>query len=99
MGNKDSGLVNEPAMAVLSENVRKTGLLGQVMKLSRPEKEALISYLQQDLIHEAPFQTDASGRILLTTRMKSAAQKAQKDFENGLCYTEDAFKQRFAKWL
>ena len=91
--------VSEPAAALLSEEVRKSGLLGQVMKLSQPDKEALIMYLKNDVDREERFRTDEFGRIKLTQEMKDAALKAERDFENGKCFSEADFKERFAKWL
>ena len=37
--------------------------------------------------------------IKLTQEMKDAALKAERDFENGKCFSEADFKERFAKWL
>ena len=91
--------VSEPALALLSEEVRKSGLLGQVMKLSQPDKEALIMYLKNEVDREERFRTDEFGRIRLTQEMKDAALKAERDFENGKCFSEADFKERFAKWL
>ena len=91
--------VSEPALALLSEEVRKSGLLGQVMKLSQPDKEALIRYLKNEVDREERFRTDEFGRIRLTQEMKDAALKAERDFENGKCFSEADFKERFAKWL
>ena len=91
--------VSEPALALLSEEVRKSGLLGQIMKLSQPDKEALIMYLKKDVDNEERFRTDEFGRIRLTQEMKDAALKAERDFENGKCFSEADFKERFAKWL
>ena len=91
--------VSEPALALLSEEVRKSGLLGQVMKLSQPDKEALIMYLKNEVDREERFRTDEFGRIRLTQEMKDAALKAERDFENGKCFSEADFKERFEKWL
>ena len=91
--------VSEPALALLSEEVRKSGLLGQVMKLSQPDKEALIRYLKNEVDREERFRTDEFGRIRLTQEMKDAALKAERDFENGKCFSEADFKERFAKSL
>lgn len=91
--------VSEPPAALLSEEVRKSGLLGQVMKLSQPDKEALIMYLKNDVEKNERFRTDEFGRIKLTQEMKDAALKAERDFENGKCFSEADFKERFAKWL
>ena len=91
--------VSEPPAALLSEEVRKSGLLGQIMKLSQPDKEALIMYLKKDVDNEERFRTDEFGRIKLTQEMKNAVLKAERDFENGKCFSESDFKERFAKWL
>ena len=69
------------------------------MKLSQPDKEALIMYLKNDVDREERFRTDEFGRIRLTQEMKDAALKAERDFENGKCFSEADFKERFAKWL
>ena len=37
--------------------------------------------------------------IKLTKEMRDAAMKADRDFEEGRCFTEADFKIRFAKWL
>ena len=95
-----SVMAAEPSAAVtLSDSVRQTGLLGQVMSLSRTDKEALIRYLKTDVGQEEPLRTDEFGRIVLTPQMRMAAAKADRDYEDGKCLNEDGFKQRFAKWL
>ena len=67
----------EPAVAMLSESVNRTGLLG----------------------YNKSFMTDEFGRIILTQEMKDAVHKAEQDYEDGKCLTEEQFKQRFAQWL
>lgn len=99
MKEKDTMIAAEPAAALLSEGVRKSGLLAQVMKLSQPDKVALVKYLNKDMEREAPFDSDESGRIKLTSEMKDAALRAERDFEAGKCFSEADFKERFAKWL
>ena len=37
--------------------------------------------------------------IELTAEMKAAALRAERDFEDGKCFSEADFKERFAKWL
>ena len=90
MEENDVMIAAEPAAALLSEEVRRSGILSQVMKLSQPDKVALIAYL---------FKTDEFGRIKLTQEMRDAAMKAERDYEDGKCLTEADFKERFAKWL
>jgi len=46
-----------------------------------------------------PFKTDEFGRIALTPQMRSAVVKAERDYEEEKCLSEDRFKQQFAKWL
>ena len=99
MDNENVTMASEPAVAMLSDSITKTGLLSQVMKLSQSDKKALIAYLQKDMAPEETFKTDSSGRIMLTTKMRDDVVRAQKDLEAGRCYTEESFKQRFAKWL
>ena len=99
MEDNDIMIAAEPAAALLSENVRKSGLLSQVMKLSQPDKVALIAYLSKDVAKEESFKTDEFGRIKLTQEMRDAAVKAERDYENGKCLSEADFKERFAKWL
>ena len=99
MEDYDMIVAAEPAAAVLSESVTRSGLLGQVMKLSRPDKVALIAYLQNDINEDQPFKTDEFGRIVLTKEMREAVKKAEKDFEDGRCLSEEEFQKRFAKWL
>lgn len=37
--------------------------------------------------------------IELTAEMKTAALRAERDFEAGKCFSEADFKERFSKWL
>lgn len=37
--------------------------------------------------------------IKLTADMKAAALRAERDFEDGKCFSEADFKERFVKWL
>lgn len=90
---------SEPAAALLSEEVRSSGLLSQVMKLSQTDKVALIKYLRQDTDTETPFKQDEFGRIMLTKEMMESVSKAEHDYEEGKCLSEADFKERFAKWL
>ena len=99
MEDNDVMMASEPAAVVLSESVRKTGLLSQVMKLSPSDKKALIAYLQKDIATEETFKTDSSGRIMLSSKMRDDVVQAQNDLEAGRCYSEESFQQRFAKWL
>jgi hypothetical protein len=99
MEDNDVMMASEPAAAVLSESVRKTGLLSQVMKLSPSDKKALIAYLQKDIAPEETFKTDSSGRIMLSSKMRDDVIQAQNDLKAGRCYSEESFQQRFAKWL
>jgi hypothetical protein len=99
MEDNDLMTIAEPASALLSEGMRKNGILSQVMKLSRPEKVALIAYLTKDISTEEAFKTDEFGRIILTQNMKDSVMKAERDFENGKCFSEADFKERFSKWL
>ena len=55
MEDNDIMIAAEPAAALLSENVRKSGLLSQVMKLSQPDKVALSAYLSKDVAKEESF--------------------------------------------
>ncbi len=99
MTDKESMTVSEPVAATLSESVRRSGLLSQVMSLSQPDKKALIRYLKKDVEKEDAFQTDEFGRIALTAEMREDITKAERDLEEGKCLTEADFKERFAKWL
>ena len=99
MEENDVMIAAEPAAALLSEEVRRSGILSQVMKLSQPDKVALIAYLKRGMETEEPFKTDEFGRIKLTQEMRDAAMKAERDYEDGKCLTEADFKERFAKWL
>ena len=91
--------VSEPAATMLSEEVRRSGLLSQVMKLSQPDKVALIKYLNNNIDREPLFQPDEFGKIKLTSKMRAAVAKAERDLEEGRCLTEESFRERFAKWL
>jgi len=95
----DAGMATEPALNVMSDSITKSGLLRQVMKLSRPDKMALIAYLQKDIDTEEPLKTDDQGQIVLSPEMKDAVSKAEQNLANGQCITEEAFRQRFSKWL
>lgn len=99
MEDNETMIVQEPAVAALSENVSRSGLLGLVKGLSHPDKVALISYLKKDVGQEEPFRTDEFGRIILTKKMRDAVHLAERDLEEGKCYTESEFKARFSKWL
>lgn len=91
--------VSEPSATMLSEEVRRSGLLSQVMKLSQPDKVALIKYLNNNIDREPLFQPDEFGKIKLTSKMRAAVAKAERDLEEGRCFSEADFKNRFAKWL
>ena len=69
------------------------------MRLSRPDKVALIAYLKRDIEEDEPFKTDEFGRIMLNKEMREAVHRAEHDFEEGKCLSEDAFQKKFAKWL
>ena len=99
MEENDIMIAAEPAAVLLSENVRKSGLLSQVMKLSQPDKVALIAYLSKDVAKEDSFKADEFGRIKLTPEMRDAVVKAERDYEDDKCFSEADFKERFSKWL
>lgn len=99
MEDKDIMIASEPASASLSEDVRRSGILSQVMKLSQPDKVALIKYLRQDTGTEIPFKSDEYGKIILSKDMCEAVAQAERDLEAGKCLSESAFKERFAQWL
>ena len=99
MEDKDIMTASEPAASLLSEDVRRSGLLSQVMNLSQPDKVALIRYLRQETETEVPFKSDEFGRIMLTKDMRESVAKAERDYEEGNCLSEADFKERFAKWL
>lgn len=99
MNDKESMTVAEPVAATVSESVRRSGLLSQVMSLSQPDKKALIRYLRKDVEKEDAFQTDEFGRITLTAEMREDIIRAERDLEDGRCLTEADFKEKFAKWL
>ena len=48
---------------------------------------------------EEIMQQIREGRIMLTKEMKEAASQAERDFEEGKCLNDEAFQNRFAKWL
>ena len=99
MEDNDIMIAAEPAAATLSESVTRSGLLGQLMGLSRNDKVALIKYLKEDTGTEDVFKTDEVGRIALTKQMRDAVLKAERDFEEGKCLSESDFKEHFAKWF
>lgn len=43
--------------------------------------------------------TDKSGKIVLTSQMQEALAKAENAYKDGKCLSEEAFNQRFEKWL
>ena len=51
------------------------------------------------LPEDESFITDNCDRIVLTQEMRDAAHKAEQDYEDGKCLSEELFKQRFAKWF
>ena len=77
----------------------------EVMNLAEPSVSVWNSngikntFGKKETGREALFMTDEDGRIILTAEQKNAIAKAEKDFENGKCISEDAFQTRFAKWL
>lgn len=99
MEDNDIMIAAEPAAATLSESVIRSGLLGQLMGLSRNDKVALIKYLKEDTGTEDVFKTDEVGRIALTKQMRDAVLKAERDLEEGKCLSESDFKEHFAKWF
>ena len=99
MEDHNTTMASEPAAALLTEEVRKSGLLSQVMSLSQSDKKALVSYLRQETGTENPFMTDDFGRIILSKEMKETIIQAERDLEAGKCLSESAFRERFAKWL
>ena len=72
MEENDIMIAAEPAAVLLSENVRKSELLSQVMKLSQPDKVALIAYLSKDVAKEDSFKAE---RLSVIMRMTSAFLK------------------------
>ena len=92
MEEDDVMIAAEPAAALLSEEVRRSGILSQVMKLSQPDKVALIAYLRNDTETEEPFKTDEFGIVKLTKEMRDAAMKAECDYEDGKCLSEAEMK-------
>ena len=92
-------IASEPAVALLTEEVRRSGLLSQVMNLSQSDKVALIKYLRQDTKSEEFFKADEFGRIILSGEMRDAVVQAEHDLDSGKCLSESVFKERFAKWL
>ena len=99
MEDNDIVMAAEPVAATLSESVSRSGLLGQVMGLSRPDKLALVDYLMKDIEIDEPFKTDELGRIILTKEMRDAVSQTERDFQEGRCLGEEAFQKKFAKWL
>lgn len=92
-------IIAAESAAAFSESVTRSGLLGQLMGLSRKDKVALIKYLKEDTGTEDVFKTDEAGRIALTKQMKDAVLNAERELEEGKCLSESDFKERFAKWL
>ena len=96
----DHGHTAAESPAMLSENVSRSGLLGQVMSLSHDDKVALMRYLRQDTGQKGEaLATDEFGRVVLTSEMRQALYSAGRDYEDGKCLSEEQFQQRFAKWL
>ena len=99
MDDNDIMIAAEPAAVTFSESVTGSGLLGQLMGLSRKDKVALIKFLKEDTGTEDFFKTDEVGRIALTKQMRDAVLKAERELEEGKCLSESDFKAHFAKWL
>ena len=47
----------------------------------------------------AALLSEEFGKIKLTSKMRTAVAKAERDLEEGKCFSEADFKNRFAKWL
>ena len=54
---------------------------------------------KKDTINAAEPAAALLSRIKLTSEMKDAAFRAERDFEAEKCFSEADFKERFAKWL
>ena len=80
-------------------HLRRSGLLGRIMGLSKPDKVALMNYLRQDTNSEEFFKSDESGRIMLTKQMRKDLLDAGSEYEVGNSLSESDFKERFEKWL
>lgn len=61
--------------------------------------DELRTFFLTQIDREEPFQTDESGRIVLTEQMREAVYKAEKSLAEGRLLTEEMFQTRFAKWL
>ena len=99
MSKENQNIASEPMAATLSDAVCRSGLLGQVMKLSREDKVALMAYIKKDIEMDEAYETDDFDRIVLSKQMKEAVVKAESSFERGECLTEEGFRHRFQKWL
>ena len=95
----DSPAMAAEPVAMMSESVGRSGLLGQVMKLSRNDTVALMKYLCQDTEQPGFTVTDELGRVVLTQEMREAVRRAEREYEDGKCLSEEQFRQRFSKWL
>ena len=60
--------------------------------------QRLTEYAQR-LIAEDSLLQDDTDEIVLSQEMVSAVKQAEQDYREGKCVTNDAFNQRFAKWL
>ncbi|MBQ9361797.1 MAG: hypothetical protein IJT97_00065 [Bacteroidaceae bacterium] len=102
--HNETCMTAEPAAALtygMSPALCSSGILSQIGRLDNRDKQYIVDYLRQELCDadEEPFCSDEQGRIVLTSAMTKAADEAQRAYSEGRCLTEDAFKQRFAKWL
>ena len=94
MEENDVMIAAEPAAALLSEEVRRSGILSQVMKLSQPDKVALIAYLKRGMETEEPFKTDEFGRIKLTQIQIKNKKIKKKTPQKKRCCKENKAGQR-----
>jgi len=70
-----------------------------ILKASEPVAALLSEEVRRSSLLSERFKSDELGRILLTKEMREAVTKAERDYEDGKCFSEADFKERFAKWL
>lgn len=74
-------------------------------KYSIPEEptsmaeEPTVAYNVRRTHHMAVKPLPVQERIILTEEMKASLHKAEQDYADDNCLTEENFQTRFAKWL
>lgn len=69
------------------------------LKNMEDEEKVTVTEPIAAVLSESSFAVDHDGTIILTREVREAVAIAEHSYESGECLTEEAFKQRFSKWL